>query len=507
MPTIREYSQQVRTPGPIDRGYDTPEQHGAASARGLQTLGNTISQVGNVVARREEQENVSSVTAEIAKANADLAIEFQQIMRTTEPGDKAPFEEFSKKVDDTLGKVGELATTRAARQFHQEASIRIKGQLYKSIDSGQADLAGVKAENDYRGTFNNLSATAMADPSSLQLQRELHEGAVNNLVNSGLLPADKAAEMRVKGNAQLVQSAVRGWAQLNPDYAKSKLDSGEFDKDLGADGKAQMYGEIDQSIRARRAEEERQIRLQERELELKQRATQNDLLKKFVGNTLSEKDILNSNLEPFGSGSKDQFIGMLERANKGGKALETNSHTMISLFNRIHLPDGDPQKIVDENELNEYFGRGLSFADLNKLRDEMQGANTEEGKIEASLKKQTMEFAKSKLSKANPLMGIRDPEGDENLQRFMTFFFQEYAEQRRQGVPASKLLNPDSPEYLGKYVNNFSKDPSEIMRSLTRRKTVTPLPINGATAAPVARPPRNAGESAADYLKRTKGGP
>jgi hypothetical protein len=506
VPIIREYGQQVRAPGPSEKNYATPAQFGAASAQGLQALGQAVSQVGSILSQREEQENLSDITAKTAKANADLALDFQQVMRTAEPGDKTAFEEYNKRVEGTLGKVGENATTGPARRFFAEASERIKGQLFRSADAGQADLAGVKAETDYTDTFNNLSSTVMADPSSLQLQRDLHSAAVENLVQSGLLPVAKARELQADGDNKLVKASVRGWTQLNPEYAKQKLDSGEYDADLGADGKAQMYGEVDQAVRARLAEQERMIRLQERERELAQRSTQNGLLKKFVDNTLNEKDILNSNLEPFGSGSKDQFIGMLERANSSGKALQTNPNVMMSLFRKIHLPDGDPDKILDENALNEYVGRGLSFTDLNRLRDEMQGLNTEAGKVEATMKKQVFDFARSKLSKANPLLGLRDPEGEENVLNYMNFFYQEYAEQRKQGVPASKLLNPESPDYLGKYVHNFAKTPQEILNSSMRRKTVTPLPISGASAEKKAQSPRGAGESAADYLKRIKGG-
>jgi hypothetical protein len=46
------------------------------------------------------------------------------------------------------------------------------------------------------------------------------------------MPVDKALQWETESNAQMAQSAVRGMAQLNPDKAKSVLDSGKYDKYL-----------------------------------------------------------------------------------------------------------------------------------------------------------------------------------------------------------------------------------------------------------------------------------
>ena len=376
MPVIREYTQQTSTPGPIQRSAYSPDQFGAASGRAMENLGAAVTNTADTVAKRMDQQNTSDVTAKLTKANADLAIDLQETLRKAEPGDETVFEEYNKRVEETIGKIGEEANTISARSFFQEASARIKGQLSKTAADGQAELAGIKAVTDYQDTINSLSSATLADPSSIQLQRDLHKQAINNLVATGRLPREKAIQLEQQGDTALAKSSIRGWIEMNPSYAKEKLKSGEFDKELGADGKVQMLGEIEQAERAAEVEEERRIRQQERLAKKQQQQTQNDFLEKMVAGDLTTKDILASNLEAFGSGSKEQFIEMLKRANSSEERLKTDSSTMITLFNRIHLPDGDPNKLVDENELNNYFGRGLSMADLNRLRDEMQGKQT-----------------------------------------------------------------------------------------------------------------------------------
>lgn len=521
MPVIREYQQKTDVPGPINRPAYSADQFGAQQGRALEAAGGAVMGAADVMAKRLDQENTSDVTQKLTKANADLAIDLQETIRKAEPGDKTAFEEYNKRVEETIGKIGEDASTVSARAFFGEASVRIKGQLSKTAYDGQAELSGIKAVSDYTNTVNNLSAATMADPSSVGLQRELHKQAIENLVATGQLPRAKALELERQGDTSLAKASVRGWIGLNPDYAKQKLKSGEFDAQLGAEGKLQLLGEVDQAVRGKEIDAERRRQEQERVVKKQQQQTQNDFLAKLVDGDVSAKDILNSNLEAFGSGSKEQFLQLMKARNSPEEKLKTDPTTMITLFNRINLPDGDPNKLVDENELNKYVGNGLSFPDLNRLRDEMQGTQTEAGKIEADLKRQVFEIAKGKLTKSNPLTGFRDPIGDENMQKFMVGFFEEYKAQRAKGKSARELLTPGNEFYIGKNIDSFVRTPQQIMRDLAPKRArpqtngladLMKPQTNEAgaktfTAPPKAEPlPRQPGESPADYLKRTKAG-
>lgn len=508
----------------MQRQEISADQLGAAEGRALEAAGGAVQNAGMVVAKRLDQENTSDVTAKLAKANADLAIDLQQTIRTAEPGDKKVFEDYNKRVEDTMGKIGEEASTESARAYFSEASSRIKGTLSKTSADGQAELSGIKAVQDYTSTLNNLSTASMADPSSAQLQKDLHKQALENLVKTGALPREKALQLETQGNMNLAKASVRGWIELNPEYAKQKLKEGAFDQDLGADGKAQLFGEADQAIRGKEIEQERRERQMEKVQAKQRQVTQNTFLSKMEKGELSSKDILNSNLEAFGSGSKEQFLGMMKKLNSPDEKLKTDPQVMIGLYNRIHLPDGDPNKLFDENELNNHFGNGLSWADLGRLRDEMQGSQTEEGKHANDMKKQLFEVAKGKLTKSNPMTGFKDPQGDENMTRFMGQFYDEYKMARAKGKTDRELLSPDSPDYLGKSISMYQRTPQQIMRDLVPKRqpapglAVTPQ-VEGANAAapgtapnlyrapaPPAALPRQPGESPAAYLKRTKGG-
>lgn len=523
MPEIKQYRQQTSAPGPNKMPAYTADQFGAQQGEATANLGKAVMGAADVVAKRLDQENTSDVTARLTKAHAELAVDLQNTIRTAQPGDKKAFEDYNKRVDDTVGKIGDDASTQSARAFYSEASARIKGQLYKTASEGQAELAGVKAVTDYTSTLNNLSAATLADPSSIALQREMHTQAINNLVATGQLPTEKATQLQAQGDTAIVKASIRGWAQLNPDYAKGKLKSGEFDNQLGAEGKVQLLGEVEQAQRAKEIDIERQRMQQERVQKKAQQQTQNTLLEALTKGDLSTKDILNSNLEAFGSGSKEQFLQLAKARNNPEEKLKTDPTVLISLFNRIHLPDDDPNKLTDENELNKYVGAGLSFVDLGRMRGEIQGRGTEAGKIESDMKKQVLEIAKGKLTKSNPLTGFRDPVGDEQYAKFMAGFQDDYAIQRQAGKSARELLDPTNPDYLGKNIDQYVRTPQQIMRDMAPKrsqpaastlsgglfntKEAGAAPTPKYSAPPAAKPlPRQPGETAKAYLARIKGG-
>lgn len=515
MPVIREYNRRFSEGlGPQQERQRTADDFGAAEGRALTQLGQGVQKAGDALYKRAEQQELSDLNAKLSKVQADNSLELQDLIRTAQPGDRKVFEEFNKKAEERVKKVGEDLSTISGRNYFDQASSKIKNNLRVSTARTQAELDGEKAVLDYTDSVNNLSAGLVSDPSSLEISMDLHNQGIDNLVSQGLLPASEAAKLKQRGEKDLVKSSIRGWAKLNPEYAKDKLKAGEYDKILGGDAKVQMFGEIDQAIRAKEIEAERQKRRQKEILQEQQLNTQNKFLKEMTDGKLSTDQILNSNLEAFGSGSKEQFLRMLRTVNEKGGRLKTNPNTFIALFDRINLPEGDPKKINSEAELNDYLGNGLDYGDLNKLRQEMAGTKTEKGRIENSFRKQLFDIAKGQLTKSNPLVGVADPQGDENLLLFQQFAYEQMEEHKKAGKPLKDLFDPTSKDYLGKYIQNYKRTPQEIMRAqmqqlqATQPSTLTDS-LNDTNPQPPgqkAKPARNPGESISSYLERIKQG-
>lgn len=454
MPKIKEYTSQINAPGPQDRRRPVAEDFG--SGEGLVRFGQGLSDFGDKLAQRQEQVETSELNAKMSKTQADWAVKINERVRAGNLDSEKTLQE----IEEDLSKMEEGVQTRGGQAYFNQAAARLKGHFLETANASAAELAGQKAKNNYLESFSSQSSALISDPSAFEITKGFHDDNLDEMVRNGSLPAMAAEELKRNGATGLAKSSIKGWIKLNPDRAKADLDSGLWDSHIDGQIKDQMYGEIDQAKRAKDADDIRKLAEFERVKKERQELTQNKFLEALTKNELTAKDILDSDLDAFGSGSKQQFIEMMKTNSE--QRIKTDASVKISLFDKIHSGE-----ITDENKLNQFFGRGLTMEDLNQLRGEIQGKKTIDGSIESDLKKGVIDIAKGKLSRTNPMLGIRDPQGDERLQRFQTYFLTEFKKQKEAGKTAQQLLSPDSPDYLGKQIDRYTGTPQEIIKDIT----------------------------------------
>lgn len=497
MPQIKPYQIQTQVANVPDVPVASAAQFGS-SGEGMKSLADAGFQLAGIIQKRQEQSEVSDIHVALSKTQADWTNQFHTQLQDG----SLNTEQFTKDFNEYIDKQGENVSTRAGKMYFQQASAQLKGHFLEQAAMGQAELAGAKAKDNYMQSLGNGSSTLLNDPSSFEMTNQMQNQGVDNLVSTGGLPAKAAAELKLHSTTELAKSAVRGWIKLNPDDAKEQLDSGKWDKYVDGDLKHQLLGEADQATRARTVEDERLKRQQKEIIDAQQTETQNGFLKKMSEDGLSTKEILESNLDPFGSGSKEQFIKLLQEHDRvKSEKIKTDPGVYIDLWDKVHLPDGDPNKINNENDLNKYMGRGLTVQDINTLRGEIQGKKTIAGQDEAELKKGLTDIAKGKLTKSNPLTGMKDPLGDTQYQKFLNGFLTDYQKLKQEGKSPQQLLNPESPDYLGKNIDRYVRTQQQQVQDLV--KSNRKIPSTTPTATPTPAPePRKSGEDAASYLKR-----
>jgi hypothetical protein len=157
--------------------------------------------------------------------------------------------------------------------------------------------------------------------------------------------------------------------------------------------------------------------------------------------------------------AREQMINFLERAGKMDKTSSTYGKDFYSLFRRVHAADGDPERLTDPKDLYQHVsdGGGLTLSGMEKLRNEMSGRRTPEGAAEAELRKQFYANAKGQISGSNEGLGLRDPKGEELFLKFMAQTQADYDAGRKAGKSPSALLNPDSPDYIGKSISTYKR--------------------------------------------------
>jgi hypothetical protein len=501
MPRIPIYNSQVQAPGAFDQPRANPDTMGAALGRGVEQFGKAIKDVGETMFDIKEGEEITDSTVKAAQFQVDKSKEWQDILQKAKKDANLDElkEDFDRGVYEGLEDIRSNVTTRRADELLRRQNAELGANFQEMTGAGVARLKGIRAKQQTQQAIGARSSAVLSDPASFQTTLSLNESHIEATIQSGMLPREVGEELKASSSKEIARSAIRGWYQLDPAGTKKQLETGEWDQYLDGDHKRALIGEVDNEIRGRETEAARLRSESERIKKEKQVSIQNEFLQNMVEGKLSANDVLRSNLEPFGQGSKRQFLDMMQA--EATRPVRSNPAVVNDIFRRIHLADGDEDKMVDENDINQYVIDGkISMTDANRLRREFQGKGTTQGKIESDMKRQVEKVARQQLVKTNPMLGIADAEGEENMLKYMQFFQEEFANQRKQGKTATQLLSPESPDYLGKHIRQFVKTPQEIMKGNMKR--LQPATIQQAPAKPRAQ-----GESPADYLKRIKGNP
>lgn len=513
MPRIKEIGFQTNAPGPVQtRRLSGEDMAGGNLGVALATGAKSVTEFADVMAKRAEQDEVSDLHAKIAKAHADFTTGLQETIRTAKPGDKEVVSNFIKNFDDYMGGIGENVSTRAGREYFTQASAQLRAHFAETAFEGQSHLAGVKAREDAMTAVDQYSSSLINDPSSLKTVIGLHQKGLDLLVQKAGMSTEDATKLRFQQQTELYKSAIRGWIKVNPDVAKQKLDSGEFDSHINGDIKNQMFGEVKVQENANEVQKERAEKAAKKAVEAAREVTKNDFIARVEKNELEPQMVLDSNLD---AAEKEHYIRLIKTTQS--EKIKTDPAVFIDTLNRIHSPESDPRHLSNEDDLIPLVGKGITFENLQQFRGEMQGRKTEAGAIEAEMKKGVLDSAKGYLTKSNPLTGLRDPIGDEQYQRFLSWFLKEASEKRKNGKSAGDLYNPDSADYLGKGIRQFMRSQDQQMKDLIKMNTpgrspqsesqpgtpTTPLSPPGAGSAGATKvDPRRPDESPADYLKR-----
>jgi len=467
MPIIKQYQLKTEANTVPEVKYLRPAS-AEGEGKGLEQLGGAISNFGDILSKRENQADVSDTHVALTQAQANLTNEYHQQLQDG----SLDVDKFKDHVRDTVDGIEDNVKTGAGANYFKTASAELQAHFLNTAAQGSSQLAGEKAKSNYMTSLNNSSSTLLNDPSSFEFTQSQQIQGIDALVAGGGLPAEAAGKLKDHSNTELAKSAVRGWIRLDPEMAKKQLDDNKFGDYIDGDLKHQLYSEVKTQESANDTKQKQLEKQQRDALTAEQTKTQNDFLQKIQDGNLKPQDVLDSNLDPTGGGSKEQFINMIKRQNNETKdnRIQTDPYIMKDLYDRIHLPDGDPRKITDENELNKHFGNGLNMADLKNLRGEISNKGTIEGEANSQMKKTFIQSAYQAIAKPDPVTKLADPEGAKNFQIWQSNFLSSYQEGLKSGKTPAQLLNPKSSDYLGQDIDQYQRSPQEVIKSIVNQR-------------------------------------
>lgn len=255
------------------------------------------------------------------------------------------------------------------------------------------------------------------------------------------------------------------------------------------DKRVEMLHTANQEVQGGLIDGERRSKLEQQQIKDKSDQAQQEIFKdlysdapKMTVQSIAKDDRLTPS-------AKSTMIEAAKRVlGDDAKADKTYGPAFMNVYQRIHMPDGAPEKITDPSSLYQMVGQkdGLTVAGVDKLVSEINSRKTPEGVAEAEMKRQFLQTAKGQISGSDEGLHIKDPKGDELYLKFLANALPSYDAGKKAGKTAAQLLNPDSPDYIGKAITQYKRPMNQWFSDVVNGGASPAAAATPATFEPVA---------------------
>lgn len=232
----------------------------------------------------------------------------------------------------------------------------------------------------------------------------------------------------------------------------------------------------------------KEIELEKTKLKEKQEegrdVIRNDFLLKYNQKKLSVDEILESDLEAFGSGSKQTFLKMIGT----DPSFESDKATYNSKL--IEAYEG---KIKDPNSILGLVGKTLNGKDAEHIMGIAQKPIDEKEKVEKASIKRAIELGEKSIRSG--FLSGNDPNEEERAYKYEKDLTQTLEDGKIKGLEVNDMLDPNSKDYiLDSLISRHTLTFEEEIMQKAERFTTTPSKVEK----------RKKGETINEYLKRVK---
>lgn len=144
-----------------------------------------------------------------------------------------------------------------------------------------------------------------------------------------------------------------------------------------------------------------------------------------------------------------------------GSPVRSNATVVQDLFTKIHLPDGDPNKILNRTQLAPFFAKGLNRADYDWLSKELDQQQSVGGRTFTADVQSASTVARMMLTRSI-IGGVQPEVAEEAAYRWRRSLDDKIDEYRKAGKDPRDLLTPGKPDYFlaPQVVTSFMAAPS-----------------------------------------------
>lgn len=508
MARIRDYTPDVGSSAAIpgsssdrysaDPGAFLDRSANGSNSKALNSLAQGLDSSGDALYAAASRQEATDVATNMAKARADWTVNLQQRAATMKPGDPNFAHQFNGDFADYMSKMGDNISTAAGRAAFERGKAEMSGHFLASASAIQIHSAGVKATQDFLSARDSWGNTLLADPRQFESVMKDVKASLNDPNGQyAMMPPDRRAMLERDTTERLAQSAVQGTIrELSPAQAIKELEGGKWDNYLLPQVKNALINTAQQKIHAEQVAAEHKLRMDEYKRTLAAERANDGFVRAWFksqqeGEPFNLAAVIND--PTLKSTQKEHWMRIIATEDRREDKMRTDPDVYLSLFRRIHLPDEDPLKIRHADELLDVVGNGINMVQLQQLRGEITGRRTPEGAIAADLKKGLIKTAEDTLTMRDPMLPWKDPKGQEQLQRYMSWMLPEFDRQIAAGKTAAQLTSPDSPDYLGKSLPQFTRTREQKMNDMIDANP-TYVPGSGAGVPGLSEGPARVGD-------------
>lgn len=557
MPNIR----QLDAP---DNGLQTTDRASNAFADLARTQAITANEAGNAVGsgihaagaaaqtyvdKVQSVKEISTGGAALAVLNDNLNNQWNNLAKNADPNDDSIADTFREgDLETSLTKFVDGFTTERGKLWAQGQADNLRQHYYEKTSADTATRAGQAVTSNF-DTMVNSAAASVTDTHGLDLALGMVSDATDGIINnSPALTGVDAGQLKTtmldKGRQSVIAGGLKNMAEANPAQFLKDLQAGAFKRytdELPPTVADSLEAFAGTQVKAAEADAKAAIAAQDKA----NKDAANEAAKTIVSSTVADDGSLQ--LPPDFFKATTQQLAQMPGASAGtvqavinyGRAIQKEQAagvkptTVPEVFTdfraRAVLPDDNPNKLTQTEVLTARADGKLSDRDFTNLNAIVTAKDP--GAVN------DQRYLQQFFNGVRPAIvppGAADGYHASRYAQFQQDMEKRFDDGRAAGISTRDLLDPTSKNYiLGK---NNADLPRYLLDSATPLVdgTVNPQPVaptlaplfpqgftqideaaratalvNGSVfnGQPIALPaaPRNAGESAADYLKRTGG--
>lgn len=190
----------------------TATAEGAAVGQALQGFGAQIQKTASAIDNFQTQNQVSEINNEVTKANSELQLELDEIIRTTEPfkAEEAVDKFLTERVQERFNQIGEIAKTRRAKQHFSGLAATSQATFQTRGVAASNELISIAAADAHQQSVNTTAAAVMNNPDSFDSAVAQLEANRQGLITSGAISREQSIKMRDDEVRALVQGRIHG---------------------------------------------------------------------------------------------------------------------------------------------------------------------------------------------------------------------------------------------------------------------------------------------------------